>query len=80
MLKLLRAPFTMRCCGVGVADEAAAEGEEGFVDVGSAVVADEQSFELAQPGEGALDDARMTAESDSGSGALSPAAAARDVG
>jgi hypothetical protein len=33
------------------------------VDVGSAVVADEQSYELVQPGEGALDDPAMTAES-----------------
>ena len=36
--------------------------EEGFVDVGSAVVADEQSFELVQPGEGALDDPAVAAE------------------
>jgi hypothetical protein len=32
------------------------------VDVGSAVEADEQSFELVQPGEGALDDPAVTAE------------------
>ncbi len=38
------------------ADEAAAEREERFVDLGAAVVADEQPFEVVQPGEGALDD------------------------
>jgi hypothetical protein len=43
------------------ADQAAAEGEEGVVDVGAAFVADEQSFEVAQPGEGSLDPA-VTAE------------------
>ena len=32
------------------------------MDVGSAVVADEQSFELVKPGEGALDDPAVTAE------------------
>jgi hypothetical protein len=32
------------------------------VDVGAAVVADEQSFELVQPGEGALDDPAVAAE------------------
>jgi hypothetical protein len=36
------------------ADEAAAECEEGFVDLG-AVVANKQPLEVAQPGEGALD-------------------------
>ena len=44
------------------ADEAAAECEECFVDVVAAVVADEQSFELVQPGEGALDDPAVAAE------------------
>ena len=39
-----------------MADEAAAEGEEGFVDLVAAVVADEQALEVMQPGEGALDD------------------------
>jgi hypothetical protein len=38
------------------ADEAAAEGEEGFVDVSAAVVPNEQPLELVQPGEGAFDD------------------------
>ena len=32
------------------------------MDVGAAVVADEQSFELVQPGEGALDDPAVAAE------------------
>ena len=45
-----------------MADKAAAEREEGFVDVAAAVVADEQSFELVQPGEGALDDPAGAAE------------------
>jgi hypothetical protein len=45
-----------------VADDAAAECEEGFVDVGAAVVADEQPFELVQPGEGALDHPAVAAE------------------
>ena len=33
------------------------------MDFGAAVVADEQSFELVQPGEGALDDPAVAAES-----------------
>ena len=44
------------------ADEAAAECEEGFVDLGAAVVADEQPLEVVQPGEGALDDPASTTE------------------
>ena len=44
------------------ADEAAANGEEGFVDFVSAVVSDEQSFEVVQPGEGALDDPACASE------------------
>ena len=36
--------------------------EEGFVDVGAAVVADEQPLELVEPGEGALDDPAVAAE------------------
>ena len=44
------------------ADEAAAEGEEGFVDVGAAFVADEQSFHLVEPAEGAFDDPAVAAE------------------
>jgi hypothetical protein len=44
------------------ADEAAAEGEEGFVDLVAAVVADEQPLEVVQPGEGALDDPADAAE------------------
>jgi hypothetical protein len=39
-----------------VADEAAAEGEHGLVHVGAALVADEESFELAEVGKGPLDD------------------------
>jgi len=45
-----------------VADEAAGDGEECFVDVVAAVVADEESFEVVQPGEGALDDPAVAAE------------------
>ena len=45
-----------------MADEAAAEGEERFVDVVAAVVADEQPFELVEPGESALDDPAVAAE------------------
>lgn len=37
-------------------DEAAAEGEHGFVHVGASLVADEQSFELVQVREGTFDD------------------------
>jgi hypothetical protein len=44
------------------ADEAAADGEEGFVDLVAAVVADEEPFEVVQPGEGALDDPAGAAE------------------
>jgi hypothetical protein len=44
------------------ADEAAAECEERFVDF-VAVVADEQPFEVVEPGEGALDDPACAAES-----------------
>lgn len=44
------------------ADEAAAEREEGLVDLGSAVVTDKQSFEVVQPGKGALDDPAGTTE------------------
>ena len=45
-----------------VADEAAGEGEEGLVDLVAAVVADEESFVVVQPGEGALDDPADAAE------------------
>jgi hypothetical protein len=44
------------------ADEAAGEGEEGFVDVVAAVGADEESVAVVQPGEGALDDPAVAAE------------------
>ena len=43
-----------------MADEAATECEERFVDLGAAVVADKQPFELVQPSEGALDDPAVT--------------------
>ena len=49
-------------CESSVADEAAADREERFVDLVVAVVADEQSFELVQPGEGAFDDPAHLAE------------------
>ena len=45
-----------------MADEAAAEGEHGFVHVGAAFVADEQAFELVKVGEGALNDPADGAE------------------
>jgi len=38
------------------------------VDLGAAVVADEQSFELVEPGEGALDDPAVSAEAGAVSG------------
>jgi hypothetical protein len=44
------------------ADEAAAAGEEGFVDLVAAVVVDEQPFELVQTGKGALDDPAVATE------------------
>ena len=45
------------------ADEAAGEGEERFVHFVAAVVADEESFVVVEPGEGALDDPADVAES-----------------
>jgi hypothetical protein len=44
------------------ADEAAAEREERFVDLRASVVANQQSFVLVQPGEGAFDDPTVAAE------------------
>src|SRR3954453_21171827 len=44
------------------ADEAAAEREERLVDLGAAVVTNEQPLELVQPGEGALDDPAVAAQ------------------
>jgi hypothetical protein len=44
------------------ADEAADEGQEGFVDVGAAFVAESEAPVLAEPGEGALDDPAFAAE------------------
>jgi len=46
-----------------VADERAGEGEEGFVDIVAAVVADEESFVVVEPGEGALDHPTDASES-----------------
>lgn len=43
-------------------DQAAADREEGFVDVAAALVADEQSFELVEPGEGPFDDPAVPAK------------------
>jgi hypothetical protein len=48
---------------LSVADQAAGKGEEGFVDVGAAFVADAQAPVLMQPGQGALDDPALAAES-----------------
>ena len=45
-----------------MAHEAAADGEESLVDFVAAVVADEQSLEVVQPGEGAFDDPAVAAE------------------
>lgn len=45
------------------ADEAAGEAEERFVDLGAAVVADEQTAALVEPGEGAFHDPAFAAES-----------------
>ena len=44
-------------------DEAAGEGEEAFVDVVAAVCADEQPAAVVEPGESALDDPTVAAES-----------------
>jgi hypothetical protein len=45
------------------ADQAAGEGEEGFVHVGVAVVADGEAAVAVEPGEGAFDDPAVGAES-----------------
>jgi hypothetical protein len=45
-----------------VADQAAAECEEGLVDVGTTVVTDEQTLELMQPGKCPLDDPAVATE------------------
>ena len=42
--------------------EAAAEGEPGLVDIGAAVVADEQPPELVEPGKRTLNDPADTAQ------------------
>lgn len=50
-------------CEASEADQAAADREEGLVDLGAAVVADEQSFHPVEPGEGAFDDPAVAAQS-----------------
>jgi hypothetical protein len=45
-----------------VADEAAGEADEGFVDVGSAFVAGAEASVLVQPGECSFDDPALAAE------------------
>ena len=44
------------------ADEAAAEGEEGLVAVGAALIADGQAAVAVEPGEGPLDDPAVAAQ------------------
>jgi hypothetical protein len=60
--RLLLELLTQRALESAPADEAAGEGEEGFVDLCSAVVADEESAALVQPGEGAFDDPALAAQ------------------
>jgi hypothetical protein len=48
---------------VSPADEAAGEGEEALVDLVAAVGADEKPAAVVEPGEGALDDPALLAES-----------------
>ena len=45
------------------ADQAAGEGEEGFVHVGVAVVEDGEAAVAVEPGTGAFDDPAVAAES-----------------
>jgi hypothetical protein len=52
----------MRRCRGGVADKTAADGKEGFVDVGPVGLAAQQPLELVGPGEGAFDDPAEAAE------------------
>src|SRR5665647_3631549 len=49
----LRTPFTMTP-SPAEADDAAGQGEERLVDVGAALVADQQAAEAVQPGDAAL--------------------------
>ena len=51
------------------ADEAAGDGDEGFVDVGASFVADAESSVLVEPGDGALDDPALAAEAGAARGA-----------
>ena len=52
------------------ADQAAGEGDECFVDVGSAFVAEAESAVLVEPGEGAFDDPALAADAGAVRGAL----------
>ena len=45
-----------------MADQAAGDGEECFVDVGAAFVAQSESSVLVEPGDGAFDDPALAAE------------------
>ena len=58
------------------ADQAAAEAEQGLVEVVAAFVAGSQASELVQPGEGAFDDPAVAAET----GAVFGAAAGDAMG
>ena len=53
-----------------MADEAAGDGEERFVDVGAVFVAQSQAAVLVEPGDGALDDPALTAEAGAVAGVL----------
>ena len=47
---------------MSVADQAAGKGEEGFVDVGTSLVADAEATVLVQPGDRSFDDPSLLAE------------------
>ena len=52
----------MRMANAAEADETTRQREERFVDVVATVVADEQSLELVEPGEGAFDHPAVAAQ------------------
>ena len=52
----------MRCCGAGGSRRGSSRGPGTLRGFGAAVVADEESLELVEPGEGALDDPAVAAE------------------
>jgi hypothetical protein len=52
------------------ADEATAEGEEGLMDIGSSLIADRQPTKPVEPGQRALDDPAMPAQTRAGVDAL----------